>query len=229
MNCLIVDDNKIARLVLRQMISGLDFLKLEGECQNVMEATNIMSKQKIDLLLLDIEMPKVSGFDFLRNSPAHPLVILVTSRADYAADAFDFNVVDFLVKPVKEDRFLKAVSRAKEVYESKNQLVEEHKEYFFIREKGVSVKLVVADILFVQALGDYVTIHTANRKFTIHYSISTFEKMLPESKFMRVHRSYIVALDKIDSVEEGTAFVYQQPVPVGDSQRSALMKRLNLL
>lgn len=229
MNCLIVDDNKIARLALRQMVSGIDYLHLVGDCESVIEATNIMNRETVDLLLLDIEMPKVSGFDFLRNAREHPLVILVTSRADYAADAFDYNVVDFLVKPVREDRFLKSIMRAKEIFDSKARTLTDYKEFFFIREKGVSTKLLVSDILYVQALGDYVNIHTAKRKYTVHYSIGTFEKMLPETKFMRVHRSYIVALDKIDSVEEGTAFIYQNPVPVGDSQRALLMKRLNLL
>lgn len=227
MNCLIVDDNKLARTVLRHMVSGLDFLVLKGECQSIMEATGIMAREKIDLLLLDVEMPKVSGFDFLRSTSDHPLVILVTSRADYAVDAFDFNVVDFLLKPVNEARFLKAIIRAREIFESRNSEMEEFKEYFFIREKGVSTKLLVADILYIQALGDYVTIHTPAKKFTIHHSISAVEKKLPAAKFMRVHRSYIVALDKIDSVEEGTAFVFQTPIPVGDSQRAPLMKRLN--
>lgn len=229
MNCLIVDDNKIARTALRQMVSGLDFLSLKGECENVMEATSLMSRESIDLILLDVEMPKISGFDFLRTTNDHPLVILVTSRADYAVDAFDFNIVDFLLKPVKEARFLKAIIRAREIFDSKNSELEEHTEYFFIREKGVSSKLLLNDILYIQALGDYVNIHTASKKYTIHYSISAMEKKLPASKFLRVHRSYILALDKVDSVEEGTAFVFQHAVPVGDSLRASLMKRLNQL
>ncbi|MGZ3883029.1 MAG: LytR/AlgR family response regulator transcription factor [Bacteroidia bacterium] len=229
MNCLIVDDNQIARVVLKQMVSGLDFLELVGECQNVTEATNLMNKQQVDLLLLDVEMPKVSGIDFLKTVPEHPLVILITAKPDYAVEAFEYNIVDFLLKPVREDRFLKAIYRARDAFESRNKTVEADKDYFFIREKGVSSKLVIADILYIQALGDYVNIHTTSKKYTIHYSISAIEKKLPASKFMRVHRSYILALDKVDTVEEGTAFVYQTAVPVGDSQRSELMKRLNIL
>ena len=229
MNCLIVDDNKIARTVLKHMVSGLDFLAMAGDCANVTEAVNVMDKTTIDLLLLDIEMPKVSGLDFLKTLNDPPLVILITTNPEYAVAAFEYNVVDFLVKPLKEDRFLKAIYRAKEIFESKAKLLESDKEYFFIREKGISTKLMISDILFVQALGDYVTIHTPNRKFTVHYSIGAIEKKLPLNKFMRVHRSYIVALDKIDTLEDGTAFVYQSPVPVGDSQRAELMKRLNIL
>ena len=229
MRCLIIEDNKVAQTALKHLVASLDFLELAGICDNVVTAANILAKEKIDLLLLDIELPKVSGLEFLRSMKEHPLVILVTSRPEYAVDAFDYNVVDFLLKPVKEERFLRAIHRARDIFDNQSRIEETAKDYFFIREKGSSVKLVIADILYIQALGDYVTIHTATKKHTIHYSISAIEKKLPESQFLRVHRSYIIALDKIDSVEDGTAFVYQQPVPVGDTQRNELMRRLNQL
>lgn len=229
MNCLIVDDNPIARKVLRHYIEDLHFLSVAGECENSLEATNFLHGQAVDLMLLDVEMPRMTGLEFLKTMPDHPLVILITSNPMHAVSAFEYNVVDFLLKPVKEDRFLKAIYRAKEIYDSRARELESDRDYFFIKEKGVSTKLMISDILFIQALGDYVTIHTESKKYTIHYSISTIEKKLPVSRFMRVHRSYIVALDKIDTLEDGTAFIYQTPVPVGDSQRAALMKRLNIL
>ncbi|MCW3082981.1 MAG: two component transcriptional regulator, LytTR family [Bacteroidetes bacterium] len=229
MNCLIIDDNPIARKVLSHFIDDLDFLTVAGACESIMEATNILNSKKIDLLLLDIELPRMSGLDMLRTIPDLPLVILITSNAEYAVAAFEYNVVDFLLKPIKEDRFLKAIYRAKDIFENNTKELEAGKEYFFIKEKGASAKVMMDDILYIQALGDYVNIHTASRKYTIHYSISAIEKKLPASLFMRVHRSYIIAIDKIDSVEEGTAFIYQTPVPVGDSQRAALMKRINML
>lgn len=229
MRCLIIEDNKVAQTALKHLVASLDFLELAGICDNVVTTANILAKEKIDLLLLDIELPKVSGLEFLRSMKEHPLVILVTSRPEYAVDAFDYNVVDFLLKPVKEERFLRAIHRARDIFDNQSRIEETAKDYFFIREKGSSVKLVIADILYIQALGDYVTIHTATKKHTIHYSISAIEKKLPESQFLRVHRSYIIALDKIDSVEDGTAFVYQQPVPVGDTQRPELLRRLNQL
>lgn len=229
MNCLIVDDNKIARTVLKHLVNNLNFLTLVGDCEDALEATNIMNRESVDLILLDVEMPKISGIDFLKTIPNHPLIILITAKPEYAVLAFEHNVVDFIVKPVKEERFLKAIYRAKEIFDSNTKMLEMNKEYFFIREKGISSKLIISDILYIQALGDYVTIHTSLKKYTIHYTLSAIEKELPVSKFMRVHRSYVVALDKIDTVEEGTAFVYQTPIPVGDSQRAELMKRLNLL
>lgn len=229
MNCLIVDDSKIARTALKHLVKGFGFLTLAGECESIAEATELMSHQRIDLLLLDVEMPRITGLEFLKSIPSHPLVILITARPEYAVEAFELNVVDFLVKPVKEDRFLKAIQRAREIHESNNRQVEMGKEFFFIREKGVSSKLLVNDILYIQALGDYVNIYTPNKRYTIHYTLSAIEKELPASRFMRIHRSYLVAIDKIESVEDGSALVYQTPVPIGDAQRAELMKRLNLL
>ncbi len=219
----------MARTVLKHFVKEIEFLNVAGECENVIQASNIMSKEKIDLLLLDVEMPKMSGIDFLKSLTVHPLTILITANPNYAVEAFECNVVDFLVKPVKEERFLKAIFRAKEIFDSNAKPLEHDKEYFFIREKGVSTKLLIADILFIQALGDYITIHTKDKKSTIHYTLSAIEKELPASKFLRVHRSYLLALDKVDKVEDNTAFVNKQPIAIGDTQRSELMKRLNLL
>jgi two-component system, LytTR family, response regulator len=228
-NCLIVDDNKMARMALKQMVGAFDFLSLAGDCENIMEATVFLTTQKIDLILLDIELPKITGIDFLKTMPNHPLVILITARAEYAVEAFEYNVVDFLVKPLRENRFQKAILRAKEIFESNTKLFEIENDFFFIREKGSSIKLLINEILYVQALGDYVNIHTEKKRYTIHYTLSAIEKQLPSTKFMRVHRSYIVALNKIEALEEGTALIYQNPIPVSDNQRAELLRRLNLL
>jgi DNA-binding LytR/AlgR family response regulator len=229
MNCLIVDDNKIARTVLKHLVSGINFLQVVGECENIVEAGNVLNREKVDLLLLDVEMPKVSGLEFLKAKPDHPLVILITSKPDYALEAFEYNVVDFLLKPVKEERFLKAIYRAKETLDSKQHWMEMEKDFFFIKEKGKSTKVNINDILYLQALGDYVCIFCPQKKFTIHYTLSAIEKLLPPSKFMRIHRSYMVALNKIDSFEDGTVYVNQNAIPIGESQKSNLLKQLNLL
>ena len=229
MNCIIIDDNKMARTVLKHFVREIEFLNFVGECENVLQATTLLSKEKVDLLLLDVEMPRISGIDFLKSLTDHPLAILITANSNYAVEAFECNVVDFIVKPVKEERFLKSIFRAKEIFDSNTKPLGHDKEYFFIREKGISTKLLITEILYIQALGDYITIHTAHRKSTIHYTLSAIEKELPASKFLRVHRSYLISLDKVDKVEEGTAYINQQPIPIGDTQRSDLMKRLNLL
>lgn len=229
MKCVIIDDNKIARTALKHLVKSSGLLTLIDECAGVSEAMSVIVNEQPDLLLLDVEMPRMSGLDFLRSIPNHPLVILITARPEYAVEAFEHNVVDFLVKPVKEERFLKAILRAKEIFESNNKQLELDREYFFIREKGISTKVLINDILYIQALGDYVSIFTTGKRYTLHYTLSAMEKELPPARFMRIHRSFLVALNKIESVEEGTAFVYQNPVPIGDSQRAELLKRLNQL
>ena len=229
MNCLIVDDNKMARTVLKNQVKEIEFLNLVGECENVMQATNIMNHEKIDLLLLDVQMPKISGIDFLKSVTKRPLVILITSRPEFAIEAFEYNVVDYILKPVKEDRFIKAIMRVKEVFDSNSKEVKSDKEYFFFREKGVATKLKISDILYIQAMGDYINIHTPEKKHTIHYTLTAIENELPKEKFLRVHRSYIISIDKVDTVEDGTAYIYQTNIPVGDTHRSALMKKLNLI
>lgn len=229
MNCIIVDDNKLERVMLRHLISSIDSLVIKGECENIMQVIEILNKEKIDLLLLDIEMPEMTGIDFLKNINKRPLVILITAKPRYAVDAFEYNVVDFIVKPVKQDRLLKAIIRAKEILESVNNTLETTKDYFFIKGKGAHFKLLFSDILYMQALGDYVNVFTLNKKYTINYTLSAIEAELPAGKFMRVHRSYIAAVDKIDSIEEGTAYINQQPIPIANSQKAALNKLLNLL
>lgn len=231
MNCLIVDDNKMSRAVLSHQIADIDFLTLVGECENVMQATSILNTEKIDLMFLDIQMPKISGIDFLRNVANLPMVILISSRPEYALEAFEYNVVDYIIKPLKADRFLKAIMKAKEVYDKKSNptSTEKEKEYFFFREKGVASKLKFADIHYIQANGDYITIFTDAKNYTIHSTMNSIEKELPNDKFLRVHRSYIIALDKIETVEDNTAYINKKNIPIGDKQKSSLMERINLL
>ncbi len=219
----------MARAALRHQVQDVGFLKLVAECVGVVEASQVLVREKIDLIFLDVQMPEISGLEFLKNTPDRPLIILVTSRPDFAAEAYEYNVVDYLLKPVRKDRLLKAVTRAYEMHASQEKTIIPEKEYFFIREKGVSTKLTIKDILYIQAMGDYLAIYTIENKHVVHHTMVALENHLPPSGFMRVHRSYIVALDKIDTVEDGTVYVNQTPIPVSDAQRSGLMKRLNLL
>ena len=152
MNCLIVDDNPVARKVLRHYIEELQFLTIAGECGNSLEASNFLNDQPVDLMLLDVEMPRMTGLEFLKTMPDHPLVILITANATHAVSAFEYNVVDFLLKPVKEDRFLKAIHRAREIFDSKTRELESDRDYFFIKEKGISTKLMISDILFMPCI-----------------------------------------------------------------------------
>lgn len=219
----------MARTVLSHQIEDISFLNLVGECENVMQATSVLNSEKIDILFLDIEMPKISGIDFLRNVSNLPMVVLISSRPEYALEAFEYNVIDYIIKPLKADRFLKAIMKAKEIYDKKNNLSTAEKEYFFFREKGVASKLKFEDIYYIQANGDYITIFTNAKNYTIHSTMNSIEKELPTDKFLRVHRSYIIALDKIETVEDNTAYINKKNIPIGDKQKSSLMERINLL
>ncbi len=229
MNYIIVDDNKMARKLLLEMASQFDHLKLIAECENPIEAINIMKKEIVDLILLDIEMPKMTGLQFLKSIDNHPLVILITAKSNYAVEAFEYNIVDYLVTPVSEDRFIKAINKASGIFESIHEPSNvPDKEFIFIRDKGILTKIKTADIIYLQALGDYVTIHTFEKKYTVRMTIGAASLKLSSEKFIRIHRSYIVAVDKVDFVEENTASVHKYLIPIGDMYRSDLVKKLNI-
>lgn len=230
MNCIIVDDNKLMREMMKDLISAYESIRLVAECEDTFQAKNVLDKQEVDLILLDIEMPKMSGLEFIKSLNNPPLIILVTAKENYAVEAFEYNVVDYLVKPVNESRFMKAINRAQEIFNAgKKQEITADPDFMFIREKGVITKLKTEDILFIKALGDYVTIHTIARNYTIRINLRTIEDKLPGGKFFRLHRSYIVALNKIDTVEQETVFIHKQPVPIGEQQKQQLLEKLNLI
>jgi DNA-binding LytR/AlgR family response regulator len=175
-------------------------------------------------------MPKVTGLEFIKSLTNPPLIILITAREHYAVEAFEHNVVDYIVKPVKENRFMLAINRAQEIFNSQHKTVESSdKDFFFIKDKGVLTKLRIDDILFIKAMGDYVTIYTPGKNFTIHVNLRTIEGKLPADKFFRLHRSYIVALDKVDTIEQETVFIQKQAIPIGEQLKQQLLDKLNLL
>jgi DNA-binding LytR/AlgR family response regulator len=231
MNCIIVDDNKIARATLQQLSSQINDLAVAGECDNAMDAYNLLQEQPVDLILLDIEMPGMSGLDLTRNlGNSRPLIIFTTSKKDYAAEAFDLNVADFIVKPVTPPRFLQAIEKAREILASRREEVSVREdEFIFIRDSNVVKRLKLDDILYAEAMGDYVKLHTLQRFFAVHSTLKGVEERLPASRFFRVHRSYVVALDKIDTVQNGVLVVNNKTIPVADAYRGALNKRMNIL
>jgi len=230
MNCIIVDDNKLERALLKDYVSTYDSIDLIAECADTFQAKNVLDKEQVDLILLDVEMPKMTGLDFIKSLTNPPLIILITAKENYAVEAFEHNVVDYLVKPVKENRFMLAINRAQELFNSRNKSVEtSDKEYFFIRDKGVLSKVKIDDILFIKAMGDYVTIYTPSKNYTVHVNMRTIEGKLPADKFFRLHRSYIIALDKVETVEQETVFIQKQAIPIGEQLKQQLLDKLNLL
>jgi two-component system, LytTR family, response regulator len=231
MKCLIVDDNKIARMAMRQLVSQVKDLELSGECENAIEAYNLIHEKQVDLLLLDIEMPGMTGIELTKNFEGEgPLIIFTTAKADYAVEAFELNVVDYLVKPVQLPRFIAAVERARETFEVRlDALKIEQKDFVFVKDNGILKRVPMEDILFVEAMGDYIKVHTTQKYYIVHATLKSVEEKIPLQKFMRVHRSYIVALNRIDFIEEGVINIGKTSIPVADAYRGALTRRLNLL
>lgn len=230
MTCLIVDDNDMARLTLRHLINAAGTLTITGECISAPEAFRHIVEHQPDLVFLDIEMPGMTGIELLRSLPRKPLIIFTTSEKEYAAEAFELNVVDYLVKPVTMARLLQAVDRAREILERKDADVKavQH-DYLFIRDNGVLKKIQLDEVLYAEAMGDYIKIFTTARPYIVHITLKGFEENVPPGRFMRVHRSYIVALDKIESIENGVLNIMNTPIPVAESYRGQLIRKIKLL
>jgi DNA-binding LytR/AlgR family response regulator len=230
MTCLIVDDNEMARLTLRQLISNIGQLTIIGECTSAPEAFSLISRDSPDLVFLDIEMPGMSGIELLRSLPRKPLIIFITSQKNYAAEAFELNVVDYLVKPITMPRLLQAVEKAKETLARSNSEIKSmEQDYLFIRDNGVLKKVKLEEILYVEAMGDYIKIYTQPRVYIVHTTLKAFEENATPGRFMRVHRSYIVALDKIETIENGVLNIMNTPIPVAESYRAQLIRKIKLL
>lgn len=231
MKCLIIDDNKLARTAMKQLASHVDGLQVAGECASAIEAYNILQKEKIDLLLLDIEMPGMSGIELTRNIGKNgPVIIFTTAKKDYAIEAFELHVADYLIKPVSPARFIQAIEHARELQQAPiRELQDADHEFMFIRDSGILKRIKLDEILYLEAMGDYVKLHTAQKFHAVHSTLKAIEERLPANRFMRVHRSYIVSLDKIDSIEDGAIIISRNTVPVADAYRSALNGRLNML
>jgi DNA-binding LytR/AlgR family response regulator len=233
MKCIIVDDNKMARTAIRLMIEQVDFLELKHECSNPIEAFNLLKTEDIDLVFLDVEMPGMSGVELIKNLEKRPIVILITGKKDYAIEAFELNVADYIIKPVSLPRFTMAVARAKELFDKNSAKAQappkKDKEYIFARSNNILAKIKIDDIKYIQALGDYVNIFTDDKRYTVHITLKGIEEKLPHDKFYRLHRSYITSLNHIDNIEESTAYIGKHPLPIGEQFKKELLKRLNLI
>lgn len=216
---------------MKQLASQVKDITIAGECANAMDAYNLLQELTVDLLLLDIEMPGMTGLELTKNlGKKSPVIIFTTSKKDYAAEAFELNVADYIVKPVMPARFLQAIDKAREICQSNTEEVNlQEDEFIFIRDSNIVRKLKLEDILFAEAMGDYVKLFTAQKFYAIHTTLKAVEERLPVSAFLRVHRSYIVAVSKIDTVQEGALIINGKPIPVADAYRSTLNKRMNIL
>lgn len=230
--CLIVDDNKVAVLTLRQLLNKTGKLSIVGECSDAVEAKNLIETKAIDILFLDIEMPGMSGMELLRLLPKEkrPLTILTTAKQGYALEAFELNVVDYLVKPIGLSRLIVSIERCLELLVSKGIEISSQSSHssIFVKDQKAFRKIVVDEILWVEAKGDYVKIISEHKTIVVHSSLKTIEDILPDDVFLRIHRGYIVNINKIDYIEDRVAYIHGQPKPISDGNKDALLKKLNL-
>lgn len=231
MNALIIDDNEMARMALKQLADRINDLTIVAECSSAFEAYNRLLSEPVDLLLLDVEMPGMSGLELTKNlTNKHPVIIFITSKKEYAADAFDLNVVDYILKPVTGPRLIQAIDKARDILDSNHEEVKlREEEFVFIRDSNIVRRLKLDSILFAEAMGDYVKLYTQEKFYAIHTTLKAVEERLPASGFLRVHRSYLVAINKIDSMEAGALVINRKAIPVADAYRSALNKRMNII
>lgn len=230
LNCLIIDDEPLARKGLKEYIADVDFLNLVGEFDNPLKATNALSSQPVQLLFLDIHMPKISGIDFLKTLQHPPLVILTTAYPQYALEGFDLSVLDYLLKPISFDRFFKAVLKAKDHYQARQATVAAPEtprdDYIFIKADNKLVKLAYNDILFVEALQNYVAIHTPEKKYITYLTFKSIEESLPAEQFLKVHKSYLVAVSKISSIEGNEIIAGTHHIPISRNLKEEVMEKL---
>lgn len=228
MNCIIVDDDEMSRNALKHLVSQVHYLNPIGLHANASEALTTLNSQKVNLMLLDIEMPDINGIEFIKSIKNPPLTILATSKKEYAIEAFECNVIDYLVKPIALDRFFKAIAKSKEIFDTKNAIGFHH-DHLFVKTNGIHTKIEIKDILWVEALGDYITINTSEKKYTVHSTMKNMEDKLLPDKFIRVHRSYIISIDSINAIDNNTLVINKQLIPIGYAYKEKLIKRLNLL
>lgn len=232
MNCLIVDDEEVSRLIVRELITRTEGLHIVGECSTALDALKMLKQEQIDILFLDIEMPNMNGIELVQVLDDMPQIILITGRRDFAAEAFDCNVTDYLVKPVNYSRFLKAVEKARQQSaqeKGEEELGQLGQDLFFIKTDNKITKLRLQDVHFIEALADYVIIHTEQRKHVIHATMKGLESRLPSSDFVRVHRSFIVNIHKVETIEDMQINIANKVLPIGNSYKMQFMSRLNFL
>ena len=231
-SCIIIDDEPLARKGLREYIADTGFLELAGEFDHALQAMDMLGSGSVRLLFLDIQMPKITGIDFLRSLKNPPQVIFTTAYPQYALEGFDLNALDYLVKPVSFDRFLKAALKAREYYELRQGGAQQEaslvsgQDYFFVKADNKLVRIQLDEILFVEALQNYVTIHTVNGKYITYLTFKSMEDYLPADRFLKTHKSYIVSASKIDSIEGNDIRMGDRHIPISRNLKEEVLEKL---
>lgn len=226
--CIVVDDEPLAQRVIEKYIEEIPYIEIICKCKDAIEAMQIISEKNVDLIFLDINMPKVSGINFLKTLKNPPLVVITSAYSDYAIEGFELDVTDYLMKPFSFERFLKSVQKVHEKIKDKNKnkgesefLKNENIEdkYIFVKSNKKTYKLNLSEIYYIEALGDYVKVHTKDSFIITYQSMKKVEVLLPPSIFARIHKSYIVSIDRIKSIEGNMVEIKDEKLPIGNNYK----------
>ena len=227
---LIIDDEPLAQDIIKKFVQEVKSLEITAVCNDALQALEIMNEQNIDLIFLDINMPKLSGIEFLKTLKNQPIVILTTAYTEYAMEGYELNVTDYLVKPFSFARFLKAVQKAEQQFVLKHSHeIETKPESIFIKSNKKIYQLKFSDIVYVEGLGDYIKIYTEKQHFVTNIPMKKMEEQLPGNEFHRIHKSFIVSLKKIISIEGNMVEVQGRKLTIGNNYRSDFFDRINNL
>lgn len=228
--CLIVDDEVLAQDVIEKYITNIPTLKLVGKCDSGVEAISFLHNNHVDLIFLDLNMPELSGLDMLKTLTNPPKVILTTAYSEYALESYEYGVVDYLLKPIKLERFIKAVNKIVEQFQETDTIdsisPDTKNQTIFIKEDQVTYQLNMNDIFLIEAYGNYLKIHSQEKIYVIRDTMHDMEQKLPEEQFMRIHKSYIISLSKIESVSGNRVYINNMEIPVGEMYKLSLKQKL---
>lgn len=232
-NCVIVDDEPLAREGIAQYVQEVDFLTLIDVCENPLKLMKLMDEHRIDLIFLDIQMPKMNGIDFLKIVQKRPMVIVTTAFPSYAIEGFQLNVLDYLLKPITFDRFFKSANKAKDYFQLINNSgnsgtpkTDQQADYFFIKCGSKYEKIQLDDILYVEGMQNYVTIYTRKGKYLTLLYLKNLEQNFNNESFIRVHKSYIVAIDKIEGIEGNEIYIQSHRIPISRNYREQVIEQV---
>jgi DNA-binding LytR/AlgR family response regulator len=227
LNCVVVDDSTIHRITIAKLVNEHPDLTLVGDFSNASETRNCILNKNVDLLFLDIEMPVQSGFDLLDGLKTRPQIIFVSSKSDYALKAFDYAAVDYLHKPITKDRFNRAVEKAIEAGQRKKETTDDDGDFIFIKSNLKNFKIFISKIKWIEAFGDYVKLNTEDETHLVLSTMKSFENELPVEKFLRVHKSFIINIDKVDRFNSKFAEIGNTKIPLSRNKKEDLAKALN--
>jgi len=226
LRCIIVDDEPVARKILQEFTEQVPYLELVGKFENALKAEAFLQDNRVDIMFLDIEMPKLTGLQYLKAHNVHPLVILTTAFPQYALEGYELDVIDYLLKPIAFTRFLKSVQKARDFAELKNSAAQpdDNVSYIFVRSDKRIEKVELEDILYVESLGNYVTICTEHKKIIAYLTLKSIESQLPSAQFIKIHQSFVVSLSRISAIEGNQVLLKNTALPISRNYRDNVMQ-----